>query len=320
VRVGLVGLLVPALLVAACGSEVKPPAATPTPTASLGLPFPVVTDTATPAPDAPTPTVTPTAVTSATGTPSPTASPTPSTAPSSSTALGRDARLLVGWWRVATSAGQADLGLGEDGRVVVASCSSDVTWAASPTGLFVAASYGYDGGCSGQRPDLRWLEGAFAFAVSTDRLLLVDASGTAVARGTREQPPSGHEAFTVPPGLKARLADAKQLPQGVRPVTATQLQRRWVPKGQYSGGGKAFVTFGKDRAWTGSDGCNGAGGRYGFGDFGEVVSIAGASTQIGCQNSPAPQWVTKARRLGLVEGVLALYDGNATLLGRLYPA
>jgi hypothetical protein len=221
---------------------------------------------------------------------------------------------------VATAAGEVDLGLGEDAAVVHPCGKSMIGWAASPTGLFVGAGYGGDGSCYERppRPDLGWLEASFTFAVSKQRLLLVDESGKVVARGVREQPPRDNEPFALTPRLRARLADAKQLPQGVRPITAKQLQRRWVPKGAYAGNGRAFVAFADDRTWTGSDGCNGAGGRYSLGDFGEVLTTSGPTTLIGCENSPAPVWVTQARRLGLVNGTLPLYDAEAALIGRLY--
>jgi hypothetical protein len=320
VRLGLVGLLVPALLVTACGSQVKQGAVTGTPTPT-GIAFPEVTATATPAAfDQPTPTATVSASPGGRGTSSARASATPSASPSDTTALGRDPLLLVGWWRVATPAGELDLGLGEDGFVVHPCGESNVGWAASPTGLFVASGYGGDGSCYEQppRPDLTWLESAGAFAVSKDHLLLVDGAGTPVARGVREQPPGDRKPFALTPALRTRLADSTQLPQGVRPITAKQLQRRWVPKGNDAGNGKAYVVFAKDRLWSGSDGCNGAGGRYSFGDFGELLTTTGPQTLIGCDTSPAPDWVSRARRLGLVDGALAVYDAKAVLLGGLY--
>ena len=319
VRLRLVGLLLPALLVAGCGSEVKQGALepSPTPTAADEIPWP----TPPPATSTPTPSSTAVALT-ASGTPSPSSSAVPSATPSPEP-LTRNPLALVGWWRVATKAGQVDLGLGDDGKVVHPCGDSDVAWRASPTGLFLAAGIGGDGSCylNPPRPDLSWLESAWAFAVSGQRLLLVDDAGVVVARGVREQPPADHSAYKVTPALTTRLASAQQLPQGIRPVTAKQLARRWVPHGKEAAGGKAFVTFTATRTWSGNDGCNGASGRFDLGDFGEYLTVTGPSGGVACSyESPATTWAMDARRLGVdpQDGSLVLYDAKAHLLGRLY--
>lgn len=72
-------------------------------------------------------------------------------------------------------------------------------------------------------------------------------------------------------------------------------------------------------SWTGSDGCNGLGGRWSVGAGGELLATAGPETTIGCENVAIAQWLTTAVTAALDGGTLVLLDAAGTAIGRLQP-
>jgi hypothetical protein len=77
------------------------------------------------------------------------------------------------------------------------------------------------------------------------------------------------------------------------------------------------VTFASDGSWSGSDGCNGQGGRWRLGTGGDLVTTTGPSTQIGCAGVPVGGWMARARQAGLAGKTLVLLDGTGHEIGRL---
>lgn len=254
---------------------------------------------------------------------SPTAAPAPSPEP-------RDPLALVGRWHVdgpGIAAGTA-LVLGEELHVFLRCGVLDGTWEADgPQGLFVAMTYGGDSACypAGQDPSPDWLDDARSFAVEGEQRTLRDAAGTVLVRlrpGARPTvgPNRSDQAAAEPqltPRLRERLAEPAPLPPGAEPISAAQLQRRWVPVDVANP--KVELVFAADGRYSGSDGCNGEGGRYALGRQGRLVGIGGPSTAIGCDGAPVGSWVDRAGRAALVDGELVLYDADAQVLGRLRP-
>jgi predicted small lipoprotein YifL len=279
------------------------------------------TATAAPSPSAaspspsPSPSSTPPATSRAE--PSPTAAPTP-----------RTAAALVGRWHVdgpGVAPGTA-LVLGEELALFLPCGVLDGGWEADgPQGLFVALTFGGDSTCfsDGSDPAPSWLTGARRFAVDGDARTLLDAADRPLVRlrpGARPTvgPNRSSSAAAEPqltPRLRARLADPAPLPADARPVTPEQLQRRWVPVEVEEAA--VELRFGSDGRYTGSDGCNGAGGRYVLGRHGRLLAAGGPSTSMGCRGAPVGYWVDAAARAGLVDGDLVLYDADAQVLGRL---
>jgi heat shock protein HslJ len=107
------------------------------------------------------------------------------------------------------------------------------------------------------------------------------------------------------------------VPAGLTPVTRDDLLRRWVARGENP---DAYVRFDADGTFHGSDGCNATGGRYLVGTGGELVSVTGGQTLIGCDNSDMEAWVLEAARAALDGSALVLLDAHAHELGRLHPA
>lgn len=77
------------------------------------------------------------------------------------------------------------------------------------------------------------------------------------------------------------------------------------------------VTFDADGTSIGTDGCNTFGSRWAIGDGGRLLTRSGASSLIGCDGAPIPQWVATAQRAGIDRATLVLLARDGTELGRL---
>ena len=136
--------------------------------------------------------------------------------------------------------------------------------------------------------------------------------------------------------LRRMLAPAAALPAGLRPAAAADLVGRWVPgdRPEARSPRPPHVTFAADGDWTGSDGCNGQGGRWLAGPAGSFLAVAGPQTLMGCapiaqpadaagRGVPVPlpvdvgSWLTAASRAGLAGDQLVLLDRSGRELGRL---
>jgi hypothetical protein len=224
---------------------------------------------------------------------------------------------LVGRWSVhaAGEASGTSLVLGK--RVVLMRRCGQLegNWGADPSGVFVGSLYSGDGTCF-HGPDplaAPWLTGAVGFRVQGPDRLLVGRSGGTLATLVPASPSGGPK---VTPSLRTALAMPAPLPRGVTPVTASSLRGDWFAIGPHEWNRQGSVSF-ATVGWSGSDGCNGYGGGLAVGVDGDLMTTSGASTLVGCQTSPAPDWVMRARRAGLSHGLLLLYDAKGTLLGRL---
>lgn len=252
--------------------------------------------------------------------------PTPSTAPA-------DPVGLVGLWTVQEAAGEepgAILRLADTGLSLWRKCGNLAgSWAAGRDGLFVAHLTGGSGSCYRGPDDVPgWLrEAAGHRAVDRDRVL-VDGAGRAVARlvpGGRPEvgadtAPSEGEPPVVTAELRARLGAAPApLPAGLRPAAPTELARRWLPvRGPGASSPEPpHAQLRPDGSWTGSDGCNGQGGRWVAGAGGSFLAVAGAQTLIGCDGVNVGGWLSDAGRAGFDGDQLVLLDRAGKELGRL---
>lgn len=247
------------------------------------------------------------------------------------TAPARDALDLVGRWHVegdGVAPGTA-LVLGESAAAFLPCGVLDADWDAdAEQGLFLAASSSGDGSCfpPGGRVAVPWLEGARAFDVDGEDVVLHGAGGQELARlrpGARPTPgPNRTSDHAEEPELTARLRErlARPVPLDgdAEPATPEALQRRWRPVGVANE--EAHLRFAADGSYTGSDGCNGQGGRYVLGSAGRFLATSGPQTLIGCDGAPVGAWASAAAHAGLVDGDLVLHAPDGSLLGRLSPA
>jgi hypothetical protein len=230
---------------------------------------------------------------------------------------------LVGNWLVLTPDGKAtssSLRITADQLVLHLPCGDLIgEWTANPQGLFAAETDGGSSACftsaSGRGQEPSWLNDAVTFTVAGASHTLLDAKGHVLRKLT-----AGHGIIATPnvAQLRARLATAPPLPGGLFPATTKMLVGHWLPAPvrHYSLGTPA-ITFAADGSWSGSDGCNGQGGRWRLGPAGTLVSTAGPSTQIGCPGVPVGSWMSLARSAGFNGTTLVLVDGSGKQIGRL---
>jgi hypothetical protein len=202
-------------------------------------------------------------------------------------------------------------------------------WEAGVTGLFVAYTSGYQVSERGRgcRPDTSapdWTTRATAFrAEGADRVLL-DQDGRILVRLTPggkpkaviDLAPADREPPVVTDEIRRSLSRKPDLPAGLAPAGPALLAGRWVPAAGATPGG-AHVELSADGSWTGSDGCNRQAGRWVGDTAGTVLAVAGAQTQIGCENVAVPAWFDEARAAGFDGDVLVLLDADGRETGRL---
>lgn len=227
---------------------------------------------------------------------------------------------LLGRWSVVSDAAAPDTVLVLDPGSFTLGTSFGA-WHAGD-GAFVAEVNSAEGAPDGTAGDLStpaWLAAAERVENAGVEVLLRDAQGTVTARLS---PTDGAR-----PDTAGVLGDPVPLPSGLIPADRQKLLGRWVPAGgpgaAAAGSGPATpsVTLVGDGSYSGSDGCNGASGRWTSGAGGLILATGGPMTLIACVNSAAvPGWLAGAGRAGFDGEELVLIDTNGAELGRLVRA
>jgi hypothetical protein len=227
---------------------------------------------------------------------------------------------LVGLWTVAGTDEQAGtvLRIAPKKQLSLWRACGALTgsWAGAQD-VFLADLHGGSGNC-GEIVTPAWLKQATGYRSLGDEKVLVDRNEKELARlvpggrpkvGTDIDP-----AEAAPPVLtdedRAELTGATD---GRKSADRALLLGRWVP---VANGGPAYVEFKDDNTWTGSDGCNGNGGRW-FATSGSMVATTGPSTLIACDGAPIPVWLSSTRMAGFENEVLVLLDVKGAEVGRL---
>jgi len=272
------------------------------------------------------------------GEPRPTVLPQPSAAAPTTTSAepaGESRALeLIGLWRVSGAAGESDetwLRLAGGEFQLLRECGMiGGSWNAGGR-AFLTSVYMASGECvdqtTHQMPAVPWLASATAYEPTEAGWRLTDDSGATMASlaidGAPEPIDTAAESYVEPPVIddatRAALGKVAALPESLEPATAAELHGRWSPVAA-AVASKAHVEFHDSGAWTGSDGCNGNGGRWTTERDGELVTTAGGSTNIGCDNIPVDGWVGGARLAGFDGDELVLLDVSGVELGRLQQA
>lgn len=203
-------------------------------------------------------------------------------------------------------------------------------WRASTSGLFAAGVSAWSGTCT-DKPDLPWLETATGWQPDGDGIAIVGGDGTTLARLAPGASPTADKntlgSLADPPvvtdDIRAALNASPSLPSGITPATRAALLGAWIavrrsgsPSPQLSYREPPGVTLKADGSWSGSDGCNGGGGRWNADDDGHVIASSGPSTLVGCDNIDAPGWFAGAWLAGFDGDVLVTFDKDGTELGR----
>ncbi|KGM09224.1 hypothetical protein N868_03745 [Cellulomonas carbonis T26] len=235
-----------------------------------------------------------------------------------------DPQGLVGLWRVERPGGSdaewlrldaSELQLWSDGDVVLGS------WTAGGS-LLVASVDGWIGDADPE--DAGWLGAVVGYRGTGSGWELVDVDGAVVATlrvdGAPDPHPDVTDEWTRPPEVTDRtrevLASPAPLPPALSPPTREDLTGRWVADAPVADD-EPHVDLAGDGTYTGSDGCNGAAGRWALGAEGRFLATSGPMTAIGCDGAPVPSWVATARRVGMDGGALVLLDADGEELGRL---
>lgn len=236
---------------------------------------------------------------------------------------------LVGMWRVSDAAGEAEsawLRLDTHDFMLWRDCGHiGGSWTAGER-LFIASVHSANGNCvvGNTIPEVPWLETVTSYRASVGGWELLNASGEPVASLTIDGKPAPHpdvadfltEAPEVTDETRAHFRAAAALASGLAEPSAADLAGRWNPVGE-GAGTDAHVEFAPDGTYSGSDGCNGAMGRWLVGDGGEWLATSGPSTLMWCEGAPVPTWVGQAKRAGLDGAELVLFDVDGAELGRL---
>jgi len=239
--------------------------------------------------------------------------------------VSADPMSLVGMWTVQVDGKDAGVLRVAEEMTLFQDCGGlFASWEASHDGGFIAFNSGGSGSCyKGDVPQLpTWVDAARGFRVEGDTRILVDDAGTTLVTllpgGKPHIPSTMSPEFygTVPTPsaqLATRMAEPAPLPAGTTAATEATLARRW----QSPDNDKAYLEFRADATYTGSDGCNGEGGRWSLGPSGELLTVSGPHTLVGCNNSQAGSWLASAGRAGIDGDQLVLLDAAGHELGRL---
>lgn len=236
---------------------------------------------------------------------------------------------LVNLWRVSGAEGEGDatwLRLDSQEFQLWGDCGVFFgSWSATNT-LFLADVVDATDGCaSNERPAVEWLESVTGFGSGVNGYDLLAADGNVVASlsvdGAPQPIPAVEDALTHRPEVTdevRRLFSASAtLPDAVSPVATDALPGRWVPTTPIESS-DPFALFEAGGVWSGSDGCNGNGGRWAVSDSGEFLATVGPSTLMYCEGAAIPFWLAHARSAGTIaEGALVFFDTEGAELGRL---
>ena len=267
--------------------------------------------------------------------PTSTSSSTPPTStPSASSTPDSSAVALVGSWLVTDAQGAEEgtvLRLAED-LSLWQSCGYLMgSWKTSDH-LIVGHIDAGDGTCMANGdPTPPWLTSVAAYQVEADGVTLLGSDGQPVAHlSPGGRPTAGSNllpALADPPvvtdAMRSALAPSPPLPTSLVPATRADLLGTWVPltpKPSSQAGSpdwRPHITLLPDGTYTGSDGCNGSGGRWVGGERGSLAVTSGASTLIGCDNVDVTGWFTSALRAGFDGNVLVLVGRDGTETGRV---
>ena len=140
---------------------------------------------------------------------------------------------------------------------------------------------------------------------------VADPVGPDIAESEAEPP-------VVTDELRREFAPAAPVPAALRPAQPAQLVGRWFPA---DGGSAAprqpFAELLADGRWSGSDGCNGQGGRWIAGAGGSLLAVAGPQTLIGCTGADVGGWLSNAPRAGFDGELLVLLNPAGKEVARL---
>lgn len=252
----------------------------------------------------------------ATGTPTPTEEPAPV-----------DAEFLVGTWTAlpADDSDPAVVQFGDAIRIWARCGLIEADYSLMSDGGFVTSPASWSEDCG----QVTWLPQLGTLVRAGDDLIIEDAARSETARltpgGTPKVPDTVDSSLAQDPVLSDELREKLTptqitLPSGTRAATTADLERgRWfpaVPAEEDPEG--SWVEFATDGKYTGSDGCNGAGGSWRLADGGAFAATTGPQTLMACPGVPVADELYTAKGIALTEDedFLVLLDASSQEVGR----
>jgi len=236
---------------------------------------------------------------------------------------------LIGVWRVTNAAHEGDstwLRLADDLMLWNDCGVAGGSWTARNDAFLAEINSGHSGDCAfGSEFPADWLTGATGYGYIDGQLALLDAEGERLATLTIDgNPPTSEnylDEFTEQPDIdevrEYIVSEVEPLPADALPVQS--LVGKWIPT-DATGNTDPFLEFLPNGSYSGSDGCNGVGGRWVAGSNGALLATSGASTMMGCDGSSVPHSISMATTVGMVGDELTLYDADGAVLGALVAA
>jgi hypothetical protein len=204
-------------------------------------------------------------------------------------------------------------------------------WRGSTSGLFAADVSSWSGTCP-DKPDLPWLDTATGWLPDGSGIALIGGDGSTLARLAPGATPTADKntlgSLADPPvvtdEIRALLNASPSMGAGISSsATRASLVGSWIavlpsprPSSNLTYREPPGVTIKSDGTWSGSDGCNGSGGRWNADEEGRVIASSGPTTLVGCGNIDAPGWFAGASLAGFDGDVLVTFDHDGKELGR----
>jgi heat shock protein HslJ len=195
--------------------------------------------------------------------------------------------------------------------------------------------YGMSGTCPTDLA-IPWLDLAEGWRPDGPGVLLVDREGQEVVRLDPTTPPDDPAFAGVIYPDQASLSDEDRAVMNVTPsigagiaaaATRELLVGTWSavpPESAPPDGGpdaewpEAGIILNDDGTWSGTDGCNGGGGRWNADAGGVLIATLGPQARVGCNNIDAAGWLGSAFLAGFTaDGTLVLLGYQGEELGRL---
>lgn len=235
---------------------------------------------------------------------------------------------LVGLWRVDAE------GESEDTWVQIGSpysphdltlwreCGAISGWWLPGAGAMLTSIESWSGACGDDAGGVDWLLAVDGFAADGEDRVLLDAEGEVLATLSLDGEPPPHpdvadELRTQPELTEEQAAELdvrpEPLPDGAEPAAAEEVLGRWVPVETYET--DPFIELLDDGTWTGSDGCNGLGGRWLLDDELVLLVISGPQTLIGCEGENLGSMLVGSAWLVVDGDTLTFYDAEGTVIG-----
>lgn len=227
------------------------------------------------------------------------------------TVTGADPLGLMGTWRISEADGDGPgtvVRIEPDSFEISRNCGHvEASWVANDTEIRAAVTQ-WAQTCDPLSP-VSWLENAASYELSAEGLTLRSDDGRRLALLLADD--------ALVPGVRARdhFAGIASWPAELEPAELGDLLGEWVPPGDFVA--DPHVVFSEAGHWSGTDGCNGGGGRWILSAGGSFDSTSAPSTLVGCDGAPVPTWVMTARGAGMDGDELVLLDIDGEELGRL---